>query len=707
MTPAAVFLFIAIVCGSPRAAPATFSGSPRAAPPPAPSDNPERLTGPELGAHLGPRVQYSATAYVTQLDHVKIYQSFFPVVMTVEMPPIQPWSPLSANQYPGANIPFCARRQPVLMAASHVATKGPPKKSTPGPGVVPVGPTPLQNAACAAYNVTTSMIQQMNDYLSSNNFQGEYEPTPPTARNRNRRMNPLQWLGSTWLGFCCDAVSGDELNSVKEQVNTEDKAISRWNATIADSQAKIFKMADKYDAWGTETESFEQDAVEDFKAILGSMANNRQQQDLDDLALAQSVARLAHTTQRYIQHQTVENAHVACSSGFFPAGLVPITNLLTEISLLEDRLQGSGWKMTGSLEPRAIGQLPLTTCRFSGSKLTVRTRIPIVPEDMSTQIFKVSPVPFAYEGNICRLHLPITNVVKSSSGSIQELTKDGLCDKGLCRHFNVPDSATESAECLRALVSQGSPRDVLNNCEVRCAPGRKPVLHRIDERRVAIIHDQPLKLVCKESSGPTAIDLPVSRAGYTLTTSGCHCSTQTLDGAVLVPAVFPCSKTFLATGVQLKLPYFLVDPDHLEAIMDAPLELGSPNWANLSDIGLSAAAVRLTAHHFQPLKFSADDLRAVTQAFSPPPFTWSDTTHMSWFWIVMYVICAAFAVYVIIVIKLHHRHLHLGSIANPFSWVVIPELQELKAEEYRQRDHTRRSSRRLLRSDSPPEKERH
>jgi hypothetical protein len=282
---------------------------------------------------------------------------------------------------------------------------------------------------------------------------------------------------------------------------------------------------------------------------------------------------------------------------------------------------------------------------------------------------------------------------------VQTLVSGELCDRSLCQFQDVPGPAMASTECLHALITKASPRDVLSNCEVRCAPGRKPIFTRVDETRVAVIHDTPLGLKCEGTSGPMTVSLPVPKAGYTLITSGCHCVTTNPDGEVMIPAVFPCPKSFLTTAVHYKLPYFLVDHSHLEHIMDAPIP--ATRWANLSDIGLSATAVHMTSRHFQPLKFSEADLKSTGREVFKNTFEWSNSSTISWTEIIIATAAICGAALNILILKLHHRHLRLGNLLNPFTWVLHPDFKALAAEELRELRGSRRSSRRRSRTESP------
>jgi hypothetical protein len=559
-----------------------------------------------------PAAAHLTSAVYTEEQTVALYESFYPLLISVNLPAIQP---LNYTRVTQKEDPLCSNVQGIKV--TRLPQPQPQQPSSAHP----------QLLACLSHRMTGDLVANLESFMDSSD-PVRHLSLPVLPKSRQQRAGFLSSAFGEVLKFCCSAVVQSDLAGLRSNEAKVQRYMDTLSASVAEDHQFLGNVTQRVNLLAVNAVQFRDEAIRQFNSLTANLEEAHKYEDLATATLSRDTLLLAHAVQRHAQVTELQQALNLCRQHMFPLSVVVTGSVEAKLNSLAAKLRAVDRVIvTPSDSYQSLLDLPLTDCHLTETRLMITLRVPIAKAGHMAKAVHVTSVPFRANQTLCAVTLPTQRLI-ISKGRAQPMGSDPLCMQGLCRFADHPNHYTAESVCLDALIRDTEPQQIAQACRVTCSPAQLPAFTRIDALRLAVVTNTALRLACDGPTGTTAVPVLPSDLGYTLITAGCHCTIQSAAEHILVQPVFPCPAVRVDTQAVAKLPLYFIQPDALQQLVDVPLQQGG--LLVQANTSLDPRALSLAQQHYQPLTFKEDTLAAFAALPAPsltewerPGSTWS------------------------------------------------------------------------------------
>lgn len=154
----------------------------------------------------------------------------------------------------------------------------------------------------------------------------------------------------------------------------------------------------------------------------------------------------------------------------------------------------------------------LATCRLFDDHIKVYLKVPLRHKEASWAMTKFTPVPFAWNGSICRLFHGHRDILLATSAEhtvpLVGTDREFCLGNPICQVPRLDESLVAEGACLRSLVNARVVSDTLRHCPYHCEPAATVRVVRVAHNQFILASTLPGRFTIRCGRQETRHDFP-------------------------------------------------------------------------------------------------------------------------------------------------------------------------------------------------------
>ncbi len=306
----------------------------------------------------------------------------------------------------------------------------------------------------------------------------------------------LAFLGSVF-SWCCDIVTEHTIAPVVTDMHNFHSSLEQLKSAQSSLHSSLNRTIVTF-------RNFSVDIENSYNAIRHDLVTYgmRQQQNTKVTRNSVYMSKLNTILLQIVSNEMAIRATLSdCRRGVLSMEVVPVELLTEKIQKLMLLDPYRGYELAvENVEQLYLEQL--TTCKLTGEKLKVWLKIPLKVMRSEWKIVSFWPIPFAWEGTLCRIFQGTEPVLAATNHeSIIPLTGPELkhChENNICQVPRVASTYTTVGECLRNFYSGRTAAELARSCPFHCRHTTVPAVLRLaaDQFIVASAGSHSISIRC-------------------------------------------------------------------------------------------------------------------------------------------------------------------------------------------------------------------
>ncbi len=289
----------------------------------------------------------------------------------------------------------------------------------------------------------------------------------PTHKNK-RALNFI----ADFSNWCCGYATEGQIDTLTKSDSDLLKIVNSMKNQIARDHEDAIQSKGLTNEYSKEMRAIMNKQITKTKDDMSHIAKMT---DYDIVNVEDSVSMLSKLLHRTVISLLWSRVLQDCTERRIPHALVQEQDLKPDLIKLRESLKKHSQRLSVPYtNVHDYYMLYTTTCYFSKNKLTVRIQVPFVSMNNKYELYAIQPIPFHYNGSLCRVSIDVDYIIYKNQNTIIPLTghfkeKCIPLNNKLCfvsRH-PIPEPVQS---CLNeALLNHRMMTDLKRACHFTCA----------------------------------------------------------------------------------------------------------------------------------------------------------------------------------------------------------------------------------------------
>lgn len=317
-----------------------------------------------------------------------------------------------------------------------------------------------------------------------------------TFRNQ-RSLFPFLGTALHWL---TGTATDDELQTFRlnyKQISDHVKILESHEQgianTLANFSAAINQLADQSSLAFSDINKAMQHIIANENEVFSNILSNTNTLQSFIMLLLQIDTHAVNNLQQLLFHYKFHNAFQQCNNNKLPRTLIAPETLLSDLMNLRSKLRAKNLDISPTFSIDNAYELHTTACVYSDSDILIHVKIPIIPVNYDTALFKTLSFPIASQNETCTIQVNYSYIIMTNN----EIFPLGDTDLQNCRvterpfFCKIPTINPQNAllsHCIFTLRNATVIGQLQDVCKFSCVPTHPFSIHHISGNNFALIN---------------------------------------------------------------------------------------------------------------------------------------------------------------------------------------------------------------------------
>lgn len=320
-----------------------------------------------------------------------------------------------------------------------------------------------------------------------------------TTEQTFRSKRGIAFLGSVF-SFCCDLITENQMSVMQGDVENLHNSVRQLASRQSTLQENVVHTLENFKNF-TETVQNSYDGIQyDIRTMGRSF--NRQQRTTDETFLhVIYMTQLTTTVMEIIDREnTIKDMSTLCNKNLLSPEIVPVAVLDSKIQHLLNQTAYKNMELAvNNLE--LLYSSPVTYCKISTDKINFWVKIPLKRMHAQWKLMQFQPMPFAWDGKICRLFPENERLIVAISDDhfvpLEGILLQHCLDNYICQISRIDASYRRHSQCVKAVISKRTVRDLITECDFTCEASSHPQIIQLGPHHFMVATTQQSTLTLK------------------------------------------------------------------------------------------------------------------------------------------------------------------------------------------------------------------